>query len=83
MRRADTLENADVCVPASAWSEFLVEVEDRGPEFVAIVAGRANFTLCPFEGQAAIEAANDHIAARRRGDKKAGAEAHSVAVHQD
>jgi predicted nucleic acid-binding protein len=67
-------DNAVILIPAPALAEFLVVVEDAGPNYLTLIDKSANFQVSPMDEKAAVELAALFRTAKALGDKKAGAE---------
>ena len=81
-RAADRLEyliatlqqdKARIILPAPALAEFLVIVDESGPDYLSAIDQRYIFSIEPFDARAAVEAAAMTRRAIAKGDKKSGA----------
>jgi hypothetical protein len=66
-------DKATIVIPAPAFAEFLVVVEEAGPEYLRKINKSARFDIEPFDTLAAVEAAAMFRAFKAGGDKRGGA----------
>lgn len=67
-------QNALILIPAPAFAEFMVIVEDAAPNYLDVINKSANFDVSPLDTKAAVELADLFRKAKAAGNKKAGAE---------
>lgn len=70
----DTLntDNETIIIPAPVLAEFLILVDQDGPEYLATIKTLKTMRVEPFDERAAIELATMELAARKLGDKRGG-----------
>jgi hypothetical protein len=67
-----TNDRATIVIPAPALAEFLVVVEEAGPEYIRTLNRSARFDIRPFDTMAAVEAAEMFRLFRAAGDWRGG-----------
>lgn len=70
-------------IPAPALSEFLVIVDESGPDYLTEIDRKSTFSIESFDARAAVEAAASARKALAKGNKKSGAAGTWQAVKTD
>jgi hypothetical protein len=66
-------DKAQIIIPAPAFAEFLVVVEEAGPQYLQRIDKTSRFDIKPFDTMAAVEAAEMMRTFIAQGDKRGGA----------